>query len=585
MDGPWIPALGAVRSAVLRRLLPVLLALVAAGLEAQPNVLVVVTDDQRADDLAHMATVRARLVAEGTSFSRFYATTPMCGPSRATLLRGQYAHNHGLVSHQSWPGGAYTQWVETGLGASTLGAWMRAAGYRTAYVGKHQTLYPLEADRGYVDPGWDTWFVGYTRFTRGIYTGVHFNHDGGEVDSGDAYRTDVEGAVLLGVVARALDEGRPFFAVFAPTAPHAAESLEAPGGEALVGPPVPAARHAGLAAGLEAPRPPSYDQADVSDKPPLVRNRPRIDALEAARIDGVFRARVESLLAVDEWVGAVLDTLEARGALDETYVVFTSDNGFMLGEHRLRPEQKAQSPYEETVRMPLVVRGPGVARGASRRALAGMIDLAPTILDWAGAPKPEVLDGRSLVPVLADPAAPWRTALLTESWHARDGSLLFQSVVGETKKLTRWTGIGFVEVADLSVDPYELVNRADRVEADPLLQALDALAACAGATCREADRVEALAPFPPGAPAVRIARVWPSPSRGAVTVELRAGEGLDVRLDVSDPLGRRVLDAGPVRVEGRTDVPLGLEALGAGVYVVRARWGGGEASRLLVIVR
>jgi arylsulfatase A-like enzyme len=266
----------------------------------------------------------------------------------------------------------------------------------------------------------------------------------------------------------------PFFVFLAPYAPH--------------GPAQPAARHADALPGLGAPRTPAFDEADMSDKPPWMRGFPALSETAVARIDERFRRRVLSLLAVDELLGELLRSLEANGQLDSTYVFVTSDNGFHLGSHR-KSHGKAD-PYEEAARVPLFVRGPGVAAGRSVAALTANIDLAPTLAELAGVEPPSFVDGRSLVSLLTAQATPpeWTRDLVVENWARHEESVPHYSALRTTRYMYVEYETGERELYDLEHDPYQLENVAATADSGlvrRLAQRLARLKACAGAACRE----------------------------------------------------------------------------------------------------
>ena len=400
----------------------------------RPNVLVVLTDDQRWDNLDVMPTVTRELVGRGVSFPDSFVTTSLCCPSRASLYSGEYAHHHGVLNN-SGPNGGAPAFDD----ASTLPVWLSEAGYATALFGKYMNGNYLIAPR--VPPGWSEWqtFVE----DGGLYYDYTLNENGTLVQYGQTtaeYSTDLLATRTVRFIAAKADA--PFFAVYAPFAPHE--------------PAVPAARHAGTFAGIDPWRPPNWCEADVSDKPVWVQFMSAITVPEGLANNDALRIRqLETLLAVDEAVAAMLATLEKLGLTDQTLVVFTSDNGFMWREHWWTGKLAA---YEESLRVPLVVRLP-VLEPLPRTA-AGMalnIDLAPTFVELAGLPIPATVDGASLLGLLA--GAPWRTDFLFENW----GAPVIRPNVGV--RTARWklivtTSDGFVELYDLLADPYELENHA-----------------------------------------------------------------------------------------------------------------------------
>ncbi len=224
------------------------------------------------------------------------------------------------------------------------------------------------------------------------------------------YITDVLTAKAVDFINRAeANDAQPFFLTFTPTAPHA-DSLPN-------GPATPAPRHAGMFAGATAPRTPSFNEADVSDKPPPIRNFPLLTSAQIAAIDREYQTRLESLQALDEGIGRIVETLAARGELENTYIVFTSDNGYHLGQHRFL-NGKFQV-YEEDIRVPLIIRGPGVQAGATVEQMAVNIDLAPTMARWGRATPDRVMDGQSLTPLLGQGGETqnWRKDFLVEIYR------------------------------------------------------------------------------------------------------------------------------------------------------------------------
>lgn len=379
---------------------------------ARPNIVVVLADDldDRLGTLsrAHHPNIH-RLVADaGVSFERAFVTDALCCPSRTTLLRGQYTHNHGVYTNGGATGG-YERYGPLDLESSTLATWLQAAGYRTGLFGKYINGYPLDTDPAHVPPGWSTWVSPAAGNPYGSYN-YTLNVNGAQERHGRAaedHITDVLAGHADAFVARAAADGAPFFALVAPYAPHA--------------PADPAPRHAALLPDLAAPRGGSYDEADVSDKPAAIAGRPPLRPAQQAAGDALHRNRVLSMMAVDEMVGRLVATLEASGQLANTVVVFTSDNGFHIGQHRL-PQGK-MTAYEEDIRVPLFVRGPGMWVGKTDAThLVGNVDLAPTLAELAGARVPDFVDGRSFAPLLWDTGdttpAPtqWRQAFVVEQY-------------------------------------------------------------------------------------------------------------------------------------------------------------------------
>jgi len=277
----------------------------------RPNLLFILTDDQDVGTLRFMPRVQALLAAEGLTFPNTFAVQPLCCPSRASILRGQYPHNTQIV-HNAPPVGGFAKFRDLGHETSTLAVWLRAAGYRTAFFGKYLNGYPTADRPDHVPPGWDEWYGAHEGPVR--YYNYRMTENGRVVGYGDGpgdYRTDVltEKAVSF-IETRQQGAAQPFFLYFSVPAPHA----DRPGD----GPAIPAPRHRGALADLSAPRPPSFNEADIDDKPSEIQPLPMLTGNQVAEIDEEFRTRVESLLAVDEAVERLVRALSARGELENT---------------------------------------------------------------------------------------------------------------------------------------------------------------------------------------------------------------------------------------------------------------------------
>jgi arylsulfatase A-like enzyme len=450
--------------------------LLLAGAEARaarpavrPNILLVLTDDMDVGLVERMPNVKELIVGQGATFTRAYVNLPLCALSRATILTGRYAQNTGVV------GNNHRLFYQAGLPDRTVAVWLKAAGYRTGYIGKYLNDYPRPAPRGYVPPGWDYWLG---RFAPGENAyGYEVNENGKAIRYGqDAadYVTDLYAAKALGFVEQAASDGVPFFLVLGVHAPHH--------------PSIPAPRHAALFPDLMAPRPPSFDEADVSDKPSFIRALGPLPPKRIAAIDREYRNRARSLQAVDEAVKALVDLLEEMGQLARTYLVLASDNGLIQGLHRASGKGL---PYEEVIRMPLYARGPGVAPGRVLEHLVGNADLAPTFAEWAGAPVPDEVDGHSLAPLLAAGAPgpeAWPQAYPITFTKSRSAPIAPDWRGVRTRDhLYVEHGTGERELYDMRADTYQLENLAG--SADPALLARLAqltaeLGSCSGAECR-----------------------------------------------------------------------------------------------------
>jgi N-acetylglucosamine-6-sulfatase len=446
----------------------------AVAAQLQPNIVFVFVDDGRVDELAVMPRVRQRIASAGASLTDFYAPFPLCCPARATLLTGEYAHNHRVLGNAA-PAGGFKKFDDR----STLATWLTPT-YRTGMIGKYLNGYTPP----YKPPGWDEWQVPTAMY--GYYGNRWFldRGNGGSYQTVTGYQTDTLGALAAEFVTRNAPRAEPFYLQLSIVAPHDGLPREADDVPGFPSPHVePAYRDA--FAGLTNPDP-SFNEADVSDKP--LRPAP-LSATEIRGITEHYQQRHEASLSVDDAVGVLMDALSASGELADTYVIFSSDNGLMLGEHRIRGGKG--TPYEVASRVPFLVRGPGIPAGRVVEEVAGQVDFAPTVMQMAGLSVPSSVDGLSLLGLLqgtqqsvARPAvlleAAAKTSVESPPW-------VYQGVVdGRWKYVARTNGGR--ELYDLEADPYELVNVAGRAAYASQQQVLASLLAglreCAGAQCR-----------------------------------------------------------------------------------------------------
>jgi len=451
----------------------------AQTVPARPNFVFILTDDMRKDDLRYMPKTKSILRDKGMRFENAFVSNALCAPSRATIMRGQYSHNNGVWSNSSTDSptttiGGWQAYQQNDGEEDNVATRLDDAGYRTGLFGKYMNRY---ADTTYVPPGWDRWFAAST-LGDPEYFDYDVNVDGTTRHFGTNdrdYVTDVLSVRTNAFISSSTSLGTPFFAYVAPIAPHA--------------PATPAPRDVHAYNGVSGPRLPSFDEDDVSDKPSWIRKLPNFTSTQIATIDSRHENRVESLQSVDDLVEGVVDTLDSVNAMDNTYIFFTSDNGFHHGEHRV-PEQKWR-PYEEDVRVPLLVRGPGVAAGKTTRKLAVNTDYLPTFTDLAGAQTPPYADGRSLEPVLRGGVSAWRSAVLLESpanySPAYRGIRTISTNGIPKRKYVEYRG-GAREFYGLSSDPYE---RSDTYNPhnppSGLASRLQALKTCAAETCPAAE--------------------------------------------------------------------------------------------------
>jgi N-acetylglucosamine-6-sulfatase len=514
-----------------------------------PSFVVIQTDDQTLDALTAsftplggapiqaMPNTLALIAARGVTLSRYYVSYPLCCPSRVSLLTGRYAHNHNVRGNVQPEGGFSGFSYRQGF-THNLATWLQAAGYRTIHVGKFLNGYGDEPyDNGTtVAPGWDAWhsvlkadtdhyFYGYTLNDNGSIDGP-FGDSGswetreyGQVDDFGCpfaplnglpclYETDVFSRIaseeLLGTPPE-----RPFYLQLDYTAPHG--DFRKPAG------PEPAPRHYDTFAGATLPhsRSQGVNEGNVADKPRFIREAAYLSPSELHTYRVYYQKQLESLRAIDDGVKQVIDTLGAMQRLRNTYVIFTSDNGFFFGEHRLTGGKFLA--YEPSTHVPFLIRGPGIKPGTTTGELAANVDIAPTILELAGVTADKSIDGRSLVPYLKDTSLRSRRPILFESFvetsdveangggpaaapakASRGGGGAKASIVAPPKdyegirlgpyKYIEWPD-GEKELYDITKDPYELNNLVRDRNLFPirafLHNELVRLEECSGATCRE----------------------------------------------------------------------------------------------------
>jgi N-acetylglucosamine-6-sulfatase len=441
---------------------------------------VIMTDDQTAAALSGMQNVNSLIAAEGTKFDQAIDSFPLCCPSRATNLTGQYAHNHGVL-HNNPPFGGFLQLDST----STMPVWLQAAGYRTMHVGRYLNGY--EAKYG-IPPGYTDWiglphsaafnYVSWKAFDHGVIKSYPDAEHPGE------YLTDFETRKAVELIDQASPGETPFYLSLWYTAPHRGNPRD-PDDPVRPLTPSPAARHRDAYAGVRMPRPPSFNEKNMFDKPQVVADRRRLSPEFAAGVEENWRQENEALMAVDEGVAQVVEALRRNGELENTLLVFMSDNGFMHGEHRALAEKVL--PYEESIRIPLVMRGPGVPRGRVDERLVANVDVPSTILDATDVGPGRVQDGRSLLELLADPGAEWGRDVLIENGNGANGIPTYRGIRTYRFLYVEHRTTGEYELYDLENDPFELQSLDGheayaKVQRD-LKSRLRELVSCVGVDC------------------------------------------------------------------------------------------------------
>lgn len=403
-----------------------------------PSIVVVLTDDQRWDTLWAMPTVQEWMVEDGVTFTQAFVVNPLCCPSRTSILTGQLSHTTGIYDN-SPPYGSFFAFDDS----STIATWLDAAGYRTALIGKYLNKYQ-ESEAGYVPPGWDRWVAFVSEEGNGGYFDYSMSVDGTLVDYGseDAdYSTDVLAGEAESFI-RTTPSDEPLFLMFDPKAPH--------------DPAIPAPRHAAEFEDLPPARPPSFNEKDVRDKPTYLQSLRQLNDAEVLALDEFRRNQYRTLLAVDDALYGIIDALKDTNRLSTTMVVFLSDNGLLHGEHRISGKS---APYDESVRIPLVIRYPPLLEsGEIDRHLVLNVDLAPTFAELAGVPAPGV-EGMSLLPLLPAPLLPWRRDFLVEHLATRERIPTYCAVHSASYEYVQYES-DEEELYDLDLDPYQLVNVA-----------------------------------------------------------------------------------------------------------------------------
>jgi N-acetylglucosamine-6-sulfatase len=472
----------------------------AAASVSRPNIVVFMTDDETVAELRGMPNTRALLERNGVRFDRSYVSYPVCCPSRATYLTGQYAHNHGVMGLYP-PTGGYGRFDKR----NALPVWLARAGYHTAHLGKFLNGYG-DQEPADVPPGWSDWHatVDYSTYKMWGYT----MNDNGRMhtygrtfeENPRLYQTDILAGKAAAIVRAQSRRGAPLFLSLNFLAPHhEARSIQRRTHWIVR----PAPRHRRAFASAPLARTASFNEADMSDKPRFLRLHTHpLTRADIRAIQRDARARRAALLAADDGVKRVVDAVRRARELDNTYFIFTSDNGYMQGEHRVRSGKML--PYEPSTRVPLILAGPDIPQGRVSRELVANIDLAPTILDLAGATAGKTVDGRSLIPFARQPNRRTKRAILhetggrkyvgpaeqderTNATRPMKRILTYRAIRTARWLYVRWHD-GSRELYDLRRDPDELnslhAGRAQRHVRHVLARRLRALATCAGDSCR-----------------------------------------------------------------------------------------------------
>ncbi len=468
-------------------------ALVRAGLEPtptpafslpveRPNVLMVTVDDLAVADMAYLPRVRRLLQKRGVTFADAQAPTPICVPARGSLLTGQYAHNHGALTI-SGPNGGYSAFDDR----DTIATALQGAGYDTLFTGKYLNGYGRNGTELDVPAGWTDWRATIDPSSYRFFR-PRMNINSRLVRS-KGYTTDVMTRQARRMIGK-VRAGRPWFAWVNYVAPHV-------GGPAGEGDPkrvyagtragrlkttVPAREDRGRYRKVPLPlTPSSFPDGDTSVPDQAPANSKHYDALEKTALTTVYQRRIEAARSLDRAVDSLIRFLREKDQLDRTLVIFTSDNGFAIGPHNLNGKLYH---YDESVRIPVYLRGPGLPRGVSVPTAVTNPDLAATILAATGVDPPRPLDGVDILPWIGAPAQV--RVVPIEAWFIRTTRQMYQGV-----RVGAWTYVayrrGSEELYDRTRDPYEIHNLADDPAYADVRAALSSLTEryrdCRGDTC------------------------------------------------------------------------------------------------------
>lgn len=434
--------------------------------QGKPNIVLINLDDAdfemlSPENLQQLYPNLYQFATDGTRFTNFHVTTPLCGPSRASLLRGQYAYSTGIrandpLSYRSngFPGGMQ-DYGEAGYHEDDISMWMKSAGYRTMMVGKF-----LHSDVVNIVPsGWDDFFSsrGANYYGTARFTNRDSEGGTGYLEPINVYRTTQESSEALGLIDQhvARDNDQPFFMYLAPLAPHQPTPHNKQG--------MIEAQYQDWWTDAQMPRDPSINEWEFGDKSTAIRHASLMSQRDLGKLDRRHRERLLSVKSIDDFFGALTEKLNRHGLADNTFIFLTSDNGFSNGHHRLIGKSDC---FDVSTHVPMYVLGPGIPGGVEANHLLAHIDIAPTIAELANARTSTEVDGKSFAPLLFDLAAHderlWRDAILIENWETRTingadynaASLalrMYESVYAE------WAD-GSPEFYDLAADPLQLEN-------------------------------------------------------------------------------------------------------------------------------
>ncbi|MDO9485007.1 MAG: sulfatase [Actinomycetota bacterium] len=457
------------------------------------NVVLLLADDldwATFDEVPRLAALKE----QGTTLTNFVVTNSLCCPSRASLLRGQYVHNHQVVSNVPQTGGGWETYYNRGLERDCLPTWLQEAGVNTSLFGKYMNGFPgPSVARNYLPPGWDSFVTSISK--NQSYKGYDYTlNRNGELQDYEHSPEDFLNDVLTQAAVDHLESvTSPFFMEFASYQPHT---------------PAPVAdRNLGSHLGEGVPRTPSFN-VHGSNEVDWLAAQPDNTAMRIGMFDDRWRKGLESTESIADTYDALVSALQRAGHLDDTLILVTSDNGYHAGTHRLGTGKN--TAYREDSVVPAVLIGPGIAQGAIISKITSMVDLGPTISSLLGAATPSWVDGRSLLPLITQQSTtPWRTAALNERLRQTQPGdpdyEPYQAPAFHASRSERWLFVqyrnGEEELFDLIKDPHEMSNIVTSVDPEiirQLRQQLKALSECSGESCRTADAMpnDAMNPLP-----------------------------------------------------------------------------------------
>jgi len=440
-----------------------ILAREAKGASSQPNVIFILTDDMTSSEISAMPNVQSLIAAKGTTFNEAYVSFPLCCPSRATLMSGLYMHNHGVRGNFP-PFGSWSRFVPHE--STAMPVQVQDDGYYTVHIGKYMNGYALDSPSLPVPPGWDEWYgkvsedALYYDYNLIEKTGPgatpHITFYG---DQPADYQTDVFANRAFNFV-NDLDTGtqEPFLMDLWFNSPH--------------GPFDPAPRDLYKFAGTPLPKLPAFNEKDIRDKPKWLRKeaKHRLNKKQIRIINGERRRQEEQLISVDQAIGKLIQSLQARGVLDDTYIIFSSDNGFFRGEHRIASGKYL--PYDPASRVPLIIRGPGIPAGGTSNELVWNGDIPQTIIQIASGAQNPALDGRSLLPYAHDPALRSSRPILLEGDTGPGGTGSESASASAVAREARVQVAGKAGVRNLDQEPDAIKSAAANTDTAPAYRSI-----------------------------------------------------------------------------------------------------------------